>query len=201
MAGMIPARMDHTDNIYAHVDQPAFEQMQIDQNISRVAIFFVCFLTIGVFYFTLVNFPIARLLPIQQLEQVGQLAGSLNPTASRTPLATNRPTGLGGSQIGPSALPSASASAAPEVSAVSTVAVSASPSVAPAARSVAPSVAAKPSVSAAPILSGGSYTVESGDTLLAIARKFNVSSQSIADANKMTTNATLSVGQKLVIPK
>src|SRR5437867_1035149 len=84
----------------------------------------------------------SRLLPIQQLEQVGQLAGSLNPTASRTPLATNRPTGLGGSQIGPSALPSASASAAPEVSAVSTVAVSASPSVAPAARSVAPSVAA-----------------------------------------------------------
>src|SRR5579884_2554427 len=161
--------MDQTDSIHAHVDQPAFEQMQIDQNISRVAIFFVCFLTIGVFYFTLVNFPIARLLPIQQLEQVGQLANSLNPAASRAP--ASKPTGaLGGSQIGASAVPSASP---------------------------APSVSA----AAAPALSGSTYTVESGDTLSAIARKFNVSAQSIADANKMTTNATLTVGQKLTIPK
>src|SRR5712692_9176600 len=101
---MIPARMDHTDSIYAHVDQPAFEQMQIDQNISRLAIFFVCFLTIGVFYFTLVNFPISKLLPIQQLEQAGQVINSLNPAASRAPAASSRPTGaLGGSQIGASA--------------------------------------------------------------------------------------------------
>jgi LysM repeat protein len=188
--------MDQTDGIYAHVDQPAFEQMQIDQNISRVAIFFVCFLTIGVFYFTLVNFPIARLLPIQQLEQVGQLANSLNPAASRAP--ASKPAGaLGGSQIGASAVPSASA--APSVSAAA--AAAAPPSAAP---SAAPSTAAaKPSVSAAaaPALSGNTYTVESGDTLSAIARKFNVSAQSIADANKMTTNATLTVGQKLTIPK
>src|SRR5438309_9780517 len=141
MAGMIPARMDHTDSIYAHVDQPAFEQMQIDQNISRIAIFFVCFLTIGVFYFTLVNFPISRLLPFQQLEQVGQVVGSLNPTASRAPAATNRPTGaLGGSQL--SAPPSASAlaNAASSAAAIAPAAV-------PAASSAAQPVA-KPSASA-----------------------------------------------------
>ncbi len=112
--------MDQPDNVYAHVDQPAFEQMQIDHSISRVALFFVCFLTLGVFYFTLVNFPIAKILPIQQLEQVGSLVSSLNPTASRSPAASAKPTGaLGGSQIGPSAVPSAapsaSASAAPSL--------------------------------------------------------------------------------------
>lgn len=174
--------MDHpTENVYAHVDQPAFEQMQIDQNISRIAIFFVCFLTIGVFYFTLVNFPIAKLLPIQQLQQVGSIVSSLNPTSSRAPAATSKPTGvLGGSQIGSSAAPSASAAA------------SSSPS-------TGASASAKPSASAS--APGGSYTVVAGDTLTTIARKYNISPQSIAEANKMTTNAPLRVGQKLVIPQ
>src|ERR1043165_3554044 len=107
-SGNIPRRMDQPDSVYAHVDQPAFEQMQIDQNISRVAIFFVGFLTLGVFYFILANFLIATVLPIQQVEQVGQSVGSLNPGASRAPVASSKPTGaLGGSQIGASAVPSA----------------------------------------------------------------------------------------------
>ena len=166
-----------TESTYAHTDQPAFEQMQIDQNISRIAIFFVCFLTIGVFYFTLVNFPISKLLPFQQLEQVGSIVSSLNPAASRSPVAASKPTGaLGGSQIGASSEASASASAAPSAGA------SASP---------------KPSASAP----AGSYTVASGDTLTTIARKYNLSPQTIADANKMTTNAPLRVGQKLTIPQ
>jgi LysM repeat protein len=173
--------MDHPDSVSAHVDQPAFEQMQIDQNISRVAIFFVCFLTIGVFYFTLVNFPVAKLMPVQQLEQLGQVVNSLNPAAQRTPVAANRPTGaLGGSQIGASAVPASSASA-------------------PAAAGAA-SASAKPSASGAP-LAGDSYTVQSGDNLTTIARKFNINAQAIADANKMQPNAQLQVGQKLTIPK
>src|SRR5581483_10227784 len=142
------ATMDQPESIIAHADQPAFEQMQIDHNISRVAIFFVCFLTLGVFYFTLVNFPIARLLPIQQIQQFQQVVSSLNPTASRPATASDRPTGaLGGAQIGASAVPSGSpaASAAPSAS----------------------GAAAKPSASASvlPIPSGGVYQVENGDTL------------------------------------
>jgi LysM repeat protein len=174
----------HIESVYAHVDQPAFEQMQIDQNISRIAIFFVCFLTIGVFYFTLVNFPISKLLPIQQIQQVGSIVNSLNPTASRTPAAASKPTGaLGGSQIGASAV--ASASAAPP-----SVAASAS-------ASAGASAVAKPSGNAA----AGDYTVAAGDTLTTIARKFNTNAQALADANKMTTNAPLRVGQKLAIPQ
>jgi len=43
--------------------------------------------------------------------------------------------------------------------------------------------------------------VQSGDTLLAIARKYNTTVQAIADTNKMTSNATLRVGQQILIPK
>jgi LysM repeat protein len=180
------------ENAYAHVDQPAFEQMQIDQNISRVALFFVCFLTIAVFYFTLVSFPITKLLPFQQLQQVGQTVNSLNPTASRAPAVSVKPSGaLGGSQITASTPPS------PIVSAVPAAVEAAPASAAPAAQ-----VSARPSasVSAAPLASGA-YTVQSGDTLLAIARKYNTTVQAIADANKMTSNATLRVGQQIAIPK
>jgi LysM repeat protein len=186
--------------VFAHVNQPAFEQMQIDQNISRVAIFFVCFLTLGVFYFTLVNFPVARLLPIQQIQQVQQVVNSINPTASRGPVATDRPTGaLGGSQIGASAPASPSTAAAASPSAGASAPASASAAAAKPAAS--PAAVAKPSASAQPIPSGGVYSVEAGDTLTTIARKFNLSVQSIAEANKMTSNATLQVGQRLTIPK
>ena len=190
--GKIRPHMEERLEGYAHVDQPAFEQMQVDHNISRVALFFVCFLTLGVFYFTLVKFPIAKLLPINQLQQVGQTVNSLNPTASRAAVVSDKPTGaLGGSQIIASAVPSPS-SAAP---------ASAVPAAAPA--SAAASVSARPaaSVSEAPVSNGGSYTVQAGDTLLAIARKYNTTVQAITDANKMTSGATLRVGQTLTIPK
>jgi LysM repeat protein len=182
--GKIRGRMEQRlDQGLAHVDQPAFEQMQIDQNISRVALFFVCFLTLGVFYFTLVTFPISKLLPINQLQQVGQAVNALNPSPSRLPAASNKPTGaLGGSQISASAVPSISSAPAPST----------------AGPAAAPSAASSPS--AAP-LNGGSYTVQAGDTLLAIARKYNTTVQAIADANKMTAGATLRVGQTLIIPK
>ncbi|MBV9120143.1 MAG: LysM peptidoglycan-binding domain-containing protein [Chloroflexi bacterium] len=185
--------MDDRNTTFAHADQPAFEQMQIDHNISRIAIFFVCFLTVGVFYFTLVNLPLARMLPIQQVQQFGQTIQALNPTARTTPVASAKPTGaLGGSQISTSSSASASPSAsafagAPPASAVAETSASA-----------AAGTAAKPSASSA---SGQSYQVESGDTLTSIARKFNTNAQAIADANKMTVNAPLRVGQTITIPK
>src|SRR5438477_4007125 len=97
--------MEDRETVFAHVDQPAFEQMQIDHNISRIAIFFVCFLTIGVFYFTLVHFSVAKLLPIQQIQQITATIQQLNPAAPRSPVASTKPTGLGGSNITASASP------------------------------------------------------------------------------------------------
>jgi LysM repeat protein len=173
--------MEDRETIFAHVDQPAFEQMQIDHNISRIAIFFVCFLTIGVFYFTLVNFSVIKLLPIQQIQSVTAAVQALNPTASRAPTASSKPTGaLGGSQITTtSAAASAVASAAPSVSAAAS---------------------ASASGSAPPLAAGGVYTVQSGDTLLKIANLYGTNAQDIATANNMTVNASLQVGQKLKIP-
>lgn len=44
------------------------------------------------------------------------------------------------------------------------------------------------------------YTVKSGDTLTAIASRHNVTVSELAAANKLSTTAGLSVGQKLTIP-
>ncbi|NRD76929.1 LysM peptidoglycan-binding domain-containing protein [Bacillus sp. BRMEA1] len=44
------------------------------------------------------------------------------------------------------------------------------------------------------------YTVKSGDTLSAIANKYNVSLTSLESANKMTNSSVINVGQVLTIP-
>ncbi len=49
------------------------------------------------------------------------------------------------------------------------------------------------------LLEEGIYTVQKGDTLYSIARKFNVSVQAIVDANNLTSTL-LSIDQKLTIP-
>jgi LysM repeat protein len=47
---------------------------------------------------------------------------------------------------------------------------------------------------------GTSYTVQAGEWVYSIARKFGVDPQAIIDANNLVAPYTLSVGQKLIIP-
>jgi LysM repeat protein len=47
---------------------------------------------------------------------------------------------------------------------------------------------------------GTTYTVQSGDTLFAIAQRFGVTVQEIVNANNMSNPNNLSVGQELIIP-
>jgi len=47
---------------------------------------------------------------------------------------------------------------------------------------------------------GGTYTVQAGDTLYDIAQRFGVSLDELMQANQITDAASLSIGQKLVIP-
>lgn len=49
-------------------------------------------------------------------------------------------------------------------------------------------------------VSGATYTVKSGDSLWTIAKKNNLSTKKLAEANGLASNASLKVGQKLVIP-
>ena len=47
---------------------------------------------------------------------------------------------------------------------------------------------------------GGTYTVKAEDTLYDIAQRFGVSVDDLMEANEITDPASLSIGQKLVIP-
>jgi LysM repeat protein len=46
----------------------------------------------------------------------------------------------------------------------------------------------------------GTYTVKSGDSFWKIAKKYNLKTKTLLDANKMTGKETLQIGQKLIIP-
>jgi LysM repeat protein len=50
------------------------------------------------------------------------------------------------------------------------------------------------------IPAGGTYTVKAEDTLYDIAQRFGVSVDELMEANEITDPASLSIGQKLVIP-
>jgi LysM repeat protein len=71
-----------------------------------------------------------------------------------------------------------------------------------AVKAIQPDVAMdKPLAPVKPVAAvGGTYTVQSGDTLGKIARKHGVSVQSLAAANNLSTQKMLKVGQVLTVP-
>jgi len=63
-----------------------------------------------------------------------------------------------------------------------------------------PAVTPTPAASLTPAPAQRRYTVESGDTLLAIAERHGVDMDEIIQANNLADPAALSLGQELVIP-
>ena len=51
-----------------------------------------------------------------------------------------------------------------------------------------------------PLPSDGVYVVKSGDSFWKIAKRYNLKTKTLLDANSMTGKETLSIGQKLIIP-
>lgn len=84
--------------------------------------------------------------------------------------------------------------------AASTVVATARP--APTAPSARPSATPAAAPTATPAPAGTSYTVEKGDTLVAIAAKFKITVDALRAANPQVTDPTkLQIGQVLTIPK
>lgn len=52
-----------------------------------------------------------------------------------------------------------------------------------------------------PVVKGKTYTVESGDTLYEIGKKFKVDWKKIAEANGIDNAAALKVGKEIIIPE
>jgi LysM repeat protein len=73
---------------------------------------------------------------------------------------------------------------------------STTPPAAPAAPSTAPAAAVAPAAPAA----NGSYTIQRGDTVTAIARKFGVTITAILSANGLSASSIIYSGRTLVIP-
>jgi LysM repeat protein len=73
------------------------------------------------------------------------------------------------------------------------------PGAAAAAPTAAPVVSVK-APAAAPVASGGSYTIVTGDTLSKIAAKVGVPVQALLTANKLTLSSVIYAGRTLVVP-
>jgi murein DD-endopeptidase MepM/ murein hydrolase activator NlpD len=63
-----------------------------------------------------------------------------------------------------------------------------------------PAQAATPAPATAPARAGQSHTVNAGDTLYSLGRRYGVTHSAIAQANGLSNNASLRVGQRLNIP-
>ena len=131
---------------------------------------------------------ISVVVPVAELPTSGATLEEPTATAAPTSGSESAPTAAAATSAAteaPTEAPTLAPTAAPEP----TEAPTAAPTVAPTAAPPPPSEPRK-------------YTVQAGDTLRAIAEKFNVSVTALVEANKLTPEEadSLRVGQELVIP-
>jgi LysM repeat protein len=138
------------------------------------------------------------LVPTASVDQSPALP-TLNTSAPVTATAALTATVLPQHDTATSVQPSAAATQT--ATAEPTVAPTAAPTTPP-EPTAAPPTAIPPTAAPAPPAAQRKYTVQPGDTLLAIAKKFNTTVTAIVKANKLTPQQAdaLRVGQELVIP-
>ena len=110
--------------------------------------------------------------------------------------------GGGGDDESSETTTSTTTSSAPTVQTLAPVPAPVQPPTPTAAPPPAPTTAAPPPAptTAAPASGGLTYTVQSGDTLAAIADRFNVTVDEIISANNIQNADVISIGQQFIIP-
>ena len=110
--------------------------------------------------------------------------------------------GGGGDDESSETTTSTTTASAPTVQTLAPVPAPVQPPTPTAAPPPAPTTAAPPPAptTAAPASGGLTYTVQSGDTLAAIADRFNVTVDEIISANNIQNADVISIGQQFVIP-
>ena len=110
--------------------------------------------------------------------------------------------GGGGDDESSETTTSTTVAAAPTVQTLAPVPAPVQPPTPTAAPPPAPTTAAPPPAptTAAPASGGLTYTVQSGDTLAAIADRFNVTVDEIISANNIQNADVISIGQQFIIP-
>jgi LysM repeat protein len=131
---------------------------------------------------------ISVVVPVAELPTSGATLEEPTATAAPTSGSESAPTAAAATSA-PTEAPTEAPTLAPTAAPEPTEAPTAAPTVAPTAAPPPPSEPRK-------------YTVQAGDTLRAIAEKFNVSVTALVEANKLTPEEadSLRVGQELVIP-
>jgi LysM repeat protein len=126
---------------------------------------------------------------------ISPFRGSAPPAAARPPQGTapaGQPTAAGQQPAAQPTAPSQPAPTAP-AGAQPTTAAAAAPTTAPTQPTVAPSPTTRPGQR--------EHTVQSGDTLFAIAQRYNTTIPALVAANNLRdSSVTLSIGQRLIIP-
>lgn len=164
--------------------------MRDDEWLSRIGVALTGMLTMAVFLFAVIKLPVRDAVAALQVPSFGAPSSS-GKTASHEvtvahasvkpqPLASVSPTAV--PTLEPTAVPT------PEPLVVRSAAPAAHASVPPRATPTARKEASS------------TYTVQSGDTLFSIAKRYGVSAQSLASQNGVSENGLVKVGQQLKVP-
>ncbi len=137
---------------------------------SQWGLLLTCCLTLAVFCWAVAALPVARSLTTDRLSG---LAVRTNP---KPQIVLANPASTPGLSSSPSSPP------APPLTI---------PASAPAVPNATPAPASR---------FDSTYTVRPGDTLFSVARRYNVSPQSLAAANGIADSGLIRVGQKLIVP-
>lgn len=163
--------------------------MRDDEWLSRIGVALTGMLTMAVFLFAVIKLPVRDAVAALQVPSFGA-PSSAKPASHEVTVAQASVKPQPAASVSPTAVPTLEPTAVPtpEPLVVRSAAPAAHASVPPRPAPTAHKEAAT------------TYTVQSGDTLFSIAKRYGVSTQSLASQNGVSDNGLVKVGQQLKVP-